>query len=425
MNRQQLDDSLRAWLEDGGEAAPDRFVWAALDQIETMHQRPRSPLVGRFDMFMNKYAAFAGLAAAVLAVAVSVALLSGNVGGPSPAEVEATPSPSEASGTSLGTVTVTTDDCTIDGLPAEIQSGEASLTAFNDTPATASFDMFRLEGGRFEELVAHVADERAVADAGDPFIGPPSWTTSLASTGLIESETAGTLTGMFEPGTYAVVCLWKYDESSDPVRPFAVVGPIEVGLCQEADPACTGPLSEGTHRTWEVVTPFSFSVPTGWSKDFEVPGAVNIRGPVAGLIGIWPDPVAADQEPPCNREAAPGVGRTVNELIDWLVAHPELETTEPETVEIGGLSGQAVDVRVDEGVDELACGTTVNLFSHAGTIDDAFWWDISGTRVERLILLDAGDGRVVLIDLEAEDGFLFDAFLPAATVVIESFDFSP
>jgi hypothetical protein len=39
MSRDNLDRALRTWLEPGAERAPERFVWQALDQVESTQQR--------------------------------------------------------------------------------------------------------------------------------------------------------------------------------------------------------------------------------------------------------------------------------------------------------------------------------------------------------------------------------------------------
>jgi hypothetical protein len=39
MSRDDLDRALRTWLEPGAERAPERFVWQALDQVESTPQR--------------------------------------------------------------------------------------------------------------------------------------------------------------------------------------------------------------------------------------------------------------------------------------------------------------------------------------------------------------------------------------------------
>jgi len=67
----QFDDSVAAWVDEGAESAPERFVWAALDDVARTPQRgPRR--VALEDMTMNLKAAapILGIAAVLLALVV-------------------------------------------------------------------------------------------------------------------------------------------------------------------------------------------------------------------------------------------------------------------------------------------------------------------------------------------------------------------
>jgi hypothetical protein len=96
MNRQRdVDQLLRTWLEDGLDQAPERFVWAALEQVDRAPQRGawRVSLEG-FLMRFQPAAPILGVAAvAIAAVALYVAFAGGNVGDPGPTDTPA-PSPS-------------------------------------------------------------------------------------------------------------------------------------------------------------------------------------------------------------------------------------------------------------------------------------------------------------------------------------------
>ena len=149
---------------------------------------------------------------------------------PAPAAT-ATPEPAV-----LGTITVTETGCALDDSPDRIEPGRFILDVHNGTRARAAFDMFRIgESGSVEAFVAHVEDERTRAEAGEPFRGPPIWAHHVVGSDLLERGESATLAGTAELGTYAVVCLWKFETtSSDPVRPFALVGPIGVGETAQA-----------------------------------------------------------------------------------------------------------------------------------------------------------------------------------------------
>jgi hypothetical protein len=95
MNRERdFDQTLRHWLDDGADQAPERFIWAALDDVERTAQRGarQAPLEGLF-MKLKTAAPYLGIAAViVLAIAAYQVFAGPNVGnsGPSPSP---TPTP--------------------------------------------------------------------------------------------------------------------------------------------------------------------------------------------------------------------------------------------------------------------------------------------------------------------------------------------
>jgi hypothetical protein len=91
MNDADIDRTLRAWLEAGTDRAPERFVWSAIDDIETVPQR--APWVTTLEGAVRPLMPFARVVAvaAVVVVAVSLFLALGpanedQVGGPAPFE---------------------------------------------------------------------------------------------------------------------------------------------------------------------------------------------------------------------------------------------------------------------------------------------------------------------------------------------------
>jgi hypothetical protein len=85
MNRDHdIDEALRAWLAEGADRAPERYVWAALDEVPHTPQRRR--WVTSLDALLQRITPAAralGLAAVVVLAVVSyVQFGGGNVGGP-------------------------------------------------------------------------------------------------------------------------------------------------------------------------------------------------------------------------------------------------------------------------------------------------------------------------------------------------------
>lgn len=196
-------------------------------------------------------------------------------------------------------------------------------------------------------------------------------------------------------------------------------------LCRTSDSACIGALEPGTHMTSALITPVTYTVPAGWSKPLDAPGAVNL-GPTdsTGFIGIWPDwNVAAQDNCDTVSSAEPGWGRTVEDLVRSLTERTGLIVTAPTSVRLGGLDGQVLDVEKDPDF-EGACGggTTVNLFTHTGTLNDVGGLiAIEGERM-RLYFLDAGNDRVINVAIVATAA-VFDATVDVMTPVIDSMTF--
>ena len=88
MNRDRdFDQILRHWLDDGADQAPERFIWAALDNVERTAQRGAWASLEGFLMKLKSAAPYLGVAAAILlAIAAYQVFVGPNVGdsGPSP-----------------------------------------------------------------------------------------------------------------------------------------------------------------------------------------------------------------------------------------------------------------------------------------------------------------------------------------------------
>lgn len=131
----------------------------------------------------------------------------------------------------IGTVSITSSECTLDVRDKPIAFGELTLTVVNETSAEAVVQVLMIHDGySFDELVAHVEEEIRRDEAGEAPLGhpPSSQATIVADTGLLEAgESTSTEVDAGEPGNYAVVC-FRHQESAGELRPFAVLGPLEV-----------------------------------------------------------------------------------------------------------------------------------------------------------------------------------------------------
>jgi hypothetical protein len=242
------------------------------------------------------------------------------------------------------------------------------------------------------------------------------------------------------PALVALVITAAACASEQPPAPSSPDSPSSAAeltpdLCQPSEPDCIGPLAPGIHSSANLITPFAFEVPDGWSKELDVPGSFGLTSSAfpTGYLAVIPDWQIVTQGQ-CSLDPEPGLGRTVDDLVTWLTEHPGLITSTPAPVALGGLEGQVVEIKKNpdwkdtrgKGTvgPEHPCPGRVGLFTHEGTIDDPGYWDINDSMRMRLLFLDAGNHHVVTVHIETSDREGFDDFVEAATPIVESFDFS-
>ena len=105
MNREvDFERTIRSWLDDGANRAPERFVWAALEDVERMPQRGAwwALLEGTL-MKLKPAAPLLGVAAVVIVAIAMYQLFGGNVG----ARNEPSPTPRTFTSADLPTIVFT------------------------------------------------------------------------------------------------------------------------------------------------------------------------------------------------------------------------------------------------------------------------------------------------------------------------------
>jgi hypothetical protein len=172
-------------------------------------------------------------------------------------------------------------------------------------------------------------------------------------------------------------------------------------------------------------------VPPGWANTEDCRGCYVLakqRAPENTGVFIFDDVVAHRQgSSMCNALNEPGVGRTAADLSTWLTTLPGLVSTKPAPISIGGLTGYTVDLSVAATWTQSCSFSNgqpvVSLWSDADPTDhEGFDWGIGAGAKMRVVLLDLGDGRSLLIDVEGAAAD-YDALLPDAMTVIDSFVF--
>ena len=151
-----------------------------------------------------------------------------------------------------------------------------------------------------------------------------------------------------------------WDAMTSPDEPAA---PSSSTACPNPDGGtrnrCRGDLPPGTYTTTAFEPTLTYTVGGGWSNMEDLPGNFLLIPPGGSLDGV--NPMTSDflgvytsvvPPLPCVEQAAAPTVTTPQVYVDWLRAQPQLATTEPSTVTIGGLTGLQVDVSL---VEDQAC----------------------------------------------------------------------
>jgi hypothetical protein len=186
-------------------------------------------------------------------------------------------------------------------------------------------------------------------------------------------------------------------------------------------------VAPGTYASSSFRPPITYTLPAGWLIADDAPDYLALEPVASDQVGIriFRSPQAASQDPTCPIAAAPGIGTTAKDLVDWIRSRPGLVAGDPVAVTIGGLVGLQVDIAIIGGWKPscpFASGIpTVALF--VGTTDTSFRWVVAGSERLRLAVLDVPGAGTVVVDIDAYAGLLNDGLLPAAAPIIGSLKF--
>jgi hypothetical protein len=133
--------------------------------------------------------------------------------------------------THAGTVVVTDDECRYQPSDTPLQEGALTFTVVNETNGDVGVHVWGplVEGHTFDDFASFVDEEIRLTNAGEPYLGPPSWFGSLipadVDSGLVGAGATGDISGNAEAGTLGIACAKMFEE----LRIFAYAGPLEVG----------------------------------------------------------------------------------------------------------------------------------------------------------------------------------------------------
>lgn len=298
-------------------------------------------------------------------------------------------------------------------------AGQGSATQFASTAAAAGPDQLRLRG---------------VTTDGGCKVGDEGVYSVIQSITLDRITMTGPFTGL---------TLTPISDACGP-RAAALSGDWTRVGCTDDQGWCLGILAPGTHHS-TVFTPLvpaasfhyrygqvSYTVPAGWENTEDCAWCYYLgpRGaPENTGIYIWSEAVPHVQADQCTEGPEPGVGRTADAIVTWLTTLPGLVTTTPAPITIGGLTGKMVDL----SVAPTWTATCTYAYSPGLPLVSTFAgpdanagpdWNIQGEGRTRIIALDLGDGRALVIDIEGQNQADFEALLPGAMEVVTSFTFN-
>ena len=365
--------------------------------------------------------------------------------------VVATPAPTAApSSTPPGGIPAAYVDHWIGAAPLVAGSTTERLTARLDISASGLVITERTGGAAVEALKTSIT--------GD---GSSLRLTSNSVASCSAENSYGRYRWSQSPGGTVLTITSAGDQCA--AREAAIAGTWYRMGCDAWGAECIGNLEAGTYPSWNLVTAvkpatgwdpaigaLTYTVPSGWtnSHDFGVgywlePTAwhdalVQAKGgtddhdrPAGNGIYVMSMPTAAVQDATCTTGLAdPKVGGTAADLVAFLTHHPALDATKPQPIEIGGLQGSMVDVQLKSTWTRSCPGLSgpfALTFTYKGGTPSTVWNDTgtnAGTK-DRYIVLDLGQGRPLLIQISAPSSADFDALLPNAMQVVDTFRVLP
>jgi hypothetical protein len=173
-----------------------------------------------------------------------------------------------------------------------------------------------------------------------------------------------------------------------------------------------GPLEPGTYRSDEFDPTLSFGVDEGWVAFApEQPDALSIA--LAGtqgqqqpsMLGFYRAREVFDPKDP-SQQTLLTAPEDVEGWVEWFRKHPALDTEEPESVTVGGVSGVQLNVAAEQ---------ITALWQYGNQFPVVF---PMGTR-GRIIVLNV-EGQTVLIVTRASSADNFEALLPKAQEVLDT-----
>jgi hypothetical protein len=233
-----------------------------------------------------------------------------------------------------------------------------------------------------------------------------------------------------------VACTSTEDQAS--VAPSGSMSPsvsvLAASDCLEF--ACEGLLLPGEYRTsFDPTIDFEVTTP-GWTWEyFGTARSGNFRL-VADESHELPynsdgiyfllDPAVASAD--CEEAPEPGVGRSVEDLVAWVQSAPGLAVTEAKPVNIGGLDGVQLDLRLDPEwmkTCPFSDGMPVVPLVIRRADPGGYHWTIFRDMSMRWYILDWDDGALIVEIQDGPTGISHHDLLRSGVEIVHSMEFSP
>jgi uncharacterized protein YjbI with pentapeptide repeats len=201
-------------------------------------------------------------------------------------------------------------------------------------------------------------------------------------------------------------------------------GVIKEELEQQAGLLQGATMPDGTVLERYVTTEFepalSFSLGDEWRLNSqETPDLISLAGPErerGGLNFINPPLHVFDLSNPSEPKEVPAP-ENADEWVSWFQKHPNLDTSKPVPMSVGGKSAVRLDATFTSKTDS---GTVGPGGPYASLFRSSGGWIVSrGATKDRFIIVDVSEGETVIIQVSAPTG-TFDEFLPHAQKVLDS-----
>jgi hypothetical protein len=185
-------------------------------------------------------------------------------------------------------------------------------------------------------------------------------------------------------------------------------------------------LDAGTYASDVFKTPIQFTVPGGWKVFEDEPGQFGLAmvakdGP---CVCFWRDVrvMAAN----CAEEPEPGVGKTAEAIAQALSQRPGISASDVKRVEVGGLAGVRLDLKIDGDWSE-ACpfseGRPAVPTLVGSGISSGVAWDVEATDSQRLYVLNLRSGANLAINIDVCCGVDFQERMADVTPVLHGLVF--